>query len=121
MILGPPQVMISSFVRREPPPARCADAADMVEAVPVEIVGDADAARSSAALAAPLADSQKDAVLVLNVPTALASARATADAVAAVAPATRTVRPKPVLAVWIGADAALWWLPRRDRPHCGNV
>ena len=48
------------------------------KANPVDIVGDADAARYSAALEALLADQANDAVLVLNVPTALASAAATA-------------------------------------------
>jgi acetyltransferase len=48
-------------------------------------------------------------VLVLNVPTALASAAATAEAAAAVVREyrARTVQPKPVLAVWIGADTAV--------------
>jgi len=47
-------------------------------------------------------------VLVLNVPTALASASTTADRIASVTHAyrARTVQPKPVLAVWIGADDA---------------
>jgi acetyltransferase len=53
------------------------------KANPVDIVGDADAGRYSAALVALLADTANDAVLVLNVPTALASPTATADAVAA--------------------------------------
>src|SRR5215207_5353148 len=43
---------------------------------PVDIIGDADAARYAGALEAILADQANDAVLVLNVPTALASARA---------------------------------------------
>ena len=75
---------------------------------PVDIVGDADAARYIAALHALLADKQNDAVLVLNVPTALASPTATAAAVAENVRRYRTtvLRPKPVLAVWIGADAA---------------
>jgi acetyltransferase len=46
------------------------------KANPVDIVGDADAARYAAALEALLADTGNDAVLVLNVPTALASAAA---------------------------------------------
>jgi acetyltransferase len=73
---------------------------------PVDIVGDADAARYAAALEALLADEANDAVLVLNVPTALASPTATATAVATVAREyrARTMQPKPVLAVWIGAD-----------------
>jgi acetyltransferase len=79
------------------------------KANPVDIVGDADAARYSAALEALIADKANDAVLVLNVPTALASMSATAGAVAAVVREYRahTVNPKPVLAVWIGADAAV--------------
>ena len=74
---------------------------------PVDIVGDADAARYEAALEALLADKQNDAVLVLNVPTALASPDATADAVAQIAHKhlTRAMRPKPVLAVWVGSDS----------------
>ncbi|HET9903128.1 MAG TPA: bifunctional acetate--CoA ligase family protein/GNAT family N-acetyltransferase [Xanthobacteraceae bacterium] len=73
---------------------------------PVDIVGDADAARYAAALAALLADPENDAVLVLNVPTALASASAAAEAVAKVVQADRerAVRPKPVFAVWLGED-----------------
>ncbi len=79
------------------------------KADPVDIVGDADAARYSAALEALLADKENDAVLVLNVPTALASTASTAGAVAAVVRNYRakTVQPKPVLAVWIGADSAV--------------
>jgi acetyltransferase len=41
------------------------------KANPVDILGDADAARYVAALEALLADTENDAVLVLNVPTAL--------------------------------------------------
>ena len=70
MIPGPSPVMISSFARREPPPAQCAAAADTVEGRSGRHVGDADAARSSAALAALLADPQTDAVLLLNLPAA---------------------------------------------------
>jgi acetyltransferase len=75
---------------------------------PVDIVGDADAARYSVALEALLGDPANDAVLVLNVPTALASPTTTADAVASVTRAYRaaTIQPKPVLAVWVGADSA---------------
>ena len=79
------------------------------KANPVDIVGDADAARYAAALEALLADPQNDAVLVLNVPTALASPTATADGGRRASRAryrARTVQPKPVLAVWIGADDA---------------
>jgi acetyltransferase len=75
---------------------------------PVDIVGDADAGRYTAALDVLLADKQNDAVLVLNVTTALASPTATAAAVAESVRKYRAtvVRAKPVLGVWIGADGA---------------
>jgi acetyltransferase len=60
---------------------------------PVDIIGDADATRYAAALEALVEDTANDAVLVLNVPTALASAEATAGAVASVVRAV--VRPLP--------------------------
>jgi acetyltransferase len=71
---------------------------------PVDIAGDADAARYAAALEHLLEDDANDAVLVMNVPTALASA---ADAAHAVLAATERHRgniapPKPVFAVWVG-------------------
>jgi acetyltransferase len=74
---------------------------------PVDIVGDADPARYAAALEALLADASNDAILVMNVQTAIAPADAIAVAV------TDVIRKhheqhrgsaKPVLAVWIGAD-----------------
>jgi acetyltransferase len=79
------------------------------KADPVDIVGDADDARYATALEALLADKANDAVLVLNVPTALASMSSTAAAVATVVREyrARTMQPKPVLAVWIGADDAV--------------
>ena len=51
------------------------------KANPVDIVGDADAARYAAALEALIADPENDAILVLNVPTALASPSNSAKAV----------------------------------------
>jgi acetyltransferase len=74
---------------------------------PVDIIGDADPARYAAALEVLLADRDNDAVLVLNVETALASATDAARAVADVAAveAGRRVAPKPVLAAWIGTEA----------------
>jgi acetyltransferase len=71
---------------------------------PVDIAGDADAARYGAALEVLIADSSNDAMLVMNVPTALASAK---DAAAASVSAIRAHRsrfflPKPVFAVWVG-------------------
>src|SRR5262249_57424909 len=73
---------------------------------PVDIVGDADAARYLAALDILLADKSNDAVLVINVPTALASSAETAAAVAEFLKArrTRVMNPKPVLALWVGAN-----------------
>ncbi|MGY4480976.1 acyl-CoA synthetase (NDP forming) [Bradyrhizobium sp. LM3.2] len=74
---------------------------------PVDIVGDADASRYAAALEVLLADSGNDAVLVLNVQTAIASA---ADIATMVTERVKAYRQKhrswakPVLASWIGAD-----------------
>ena len=50
---------------------------------PVDIAGDADAGRYAVALDALMADRDNDAILVMNVPTALASAADAANAVAA--------------------------------------
>jgi len=71
---------------------------------PVDIAGDAAAQRYAAALGHLLADDGNDAVLVMNVPTALASA---ADAARAVVATTAQHRgtvgwAKPVFAVWVG-------------------
>jgi acetyltransferase len=84
----------------------CALPATWSKSNPVDIVGDADAARYAAALEALLADAENDAVLVLNVATALASPTTTAQAVAEHVRKYRAtvLRPKPVLAVWFGAD-----------------
>ena len=78
---------------------------------PVDIAGDADAHRYTVAMETLLADRDNDAILVMNVPTALASA---SDAAKAVATAVRENRnrffpPKPVFAVWVGdtGDAAV--------------
>jgi acetyltransferase len=73
---------------------------------PVDIAGDADAARYAVALEQLLDDDANDAVLVMNVPTALASP---ADAASSVIAATRqhrqkSGRAKPVFAVWIGGS-----------------
>jgi acetyltransferase len=73
---------------------------------PVDIIGDADADRYAAALEALIEDRQNDAILVLNVPIALASPTDTAAKVSSLVKSYRakSVRPKPVFAVWIGAD-----------------
>lgn len=78
------------------------------KANPVDIVGDADGKRYGEALATLMEDSTSDAVLVLNVPTALASAAEAAEAVIEIVQSERKRRApaKPVFAVWIGEDAA---------------
>jgi len=81
---------------------------------PVDIAGDADAARYTAALEALLEDRENDAILVMNVPTALAAAQ---DAAKSVATAARAHRlgpaatgggwlgvSKPVFAAWVGSS-----------------
>lgn len=75
---------------------------------PADIIGDADAGRYGAALQALLTDAENDAVLVLNVPTALASASAAAEAVAETVRRDRQkgFRRKPIFAVWLGEDEA---------------
>jgi acetyltransferase len=75
---------------------------------PVDIAGDADGARYEAAFEALLDDPGNDAVLVMNVPTALASATDAAQAVVEVTSKHRgrIVAPKPAFAVWVGGSAA---------------
>jgi acetyltransferase len=77
------------------------------KADPVDIGGDADANRYLAALDILLADPASDAVLVMNVETAVAPAAGIAEAVAERVKADRTKRfssSKPVLAAWVGTD-----------------
>jgi acetyltransferase len=77
---------------------------------PVDIVGDADSARYAAALELLLADASNDAVLVMNVQTAIASSDEIATAVTGVVGKYRKQRrrgAKPVLAVWVGADQSI--------------
>lgn len=73
---------------------------------PVDIIGDADAARFSEALEALIDDPKNDAILVLDVQTALASSHDTANAVrdVIVRERSRRTNPKPVLTAWIGAS-----------------
>src|SRR5262252_7283216 len=75
---------------------------------PVDISGDADATRYLAAFEALLEDRENDAILVMNVPTALASADAAVRSIAACAQTHRSsvIRPKPVFAVWVGSSEA---------------
>jgi acetyltransferase len=76
---------------------------------PVDIVGDADADRYAAALEVLLTDPDSDALLILNVPTALASPTVAAARVAELMTAHRakTYAARPVFAVWIGEDRAV--------------
>jgi acetyltransferase len=71
---------------------------------PVDIAGDADDKRYAVALEHLLDDAANDAVLVINVPTALASAGDAAKSVIAVTGQhrKRRVPAKPVFAVWVG-------------------
>lgn len=69
---------------------------------PVDIIGDAPAARYSDALRTALAAPEVDAVLVLNAPTAVASGVDAATAVIAGAHGTE----KPVLTSWLGEGTA---------------
>jgi acetyltransferase len=74
---------------------------------PVDIIGDADPARYAAALEVLLADPGNDAILVMNVQTAIARADEIAATVVGVVQkyrAPQRMSPKPVLAAWIGAD-----------------
>jgi acetyltransferase len=74
---------------------------------PVDIVGDADPARYAAALEALLADPGNDAILVLNVQTAIARTDDIATTVTGVVQEYRRQHKgpaKPVLAVWVGAE-----------------
>ena len=75
------------------------------KANPVDIIGDADADRYAAALEALVADLQNDAVLAMNVETALAPARGSAAALCKYVESQRLRRPnpKPILASWVGA------------------
>ena len=77
---------------------------------PVDIVGDADTSRYAAALEVLLADPGNDAVLVLNVHTAVASSAEIATTVAEIVKKYREKHrrwAKPVLAAWVGADQAI--------------
>ncbi|NBJ12540.1 bifunctional acetate--CoA ligase family protein/GNAT family N-acetyltransferase [Microvirga arsenatis] len=73
---------------------------------PIDIIGDANPERYAGALEALLADPENDAVLILNVPTAVASATDVAKAVVDVVKRDRArgYRQKPVFAAWIGED-----------------
>src|SRR5258708_21754469 len=74
---------------------------------PVDIVGDAVPGRYAAALEVLLADPSNDAILVMNVQTAIAPAGDIAATVTGLVNKYRQQHrgsAKPVLAVWVGAD-----------------
>lgn len=77
---------------------------------PIDIIGDADAARYAAALTGALDDPTVDAVLAMNCPTALLPSLEAAKAVAKVVTARRAAGKvvKPIFTVWLGdrAEAA---------------
>jgi acetyltransferase len=75
---------------------------------PIDIIGDADAARYRRALEVLLSTDDTDAVLVMNCPTALASSTEIAQEVVALVDAQRTkdAPAKPVLATWLGDEAS---------------
>jgi acetyltransferase len=75
---------------------------------PIDIAGDADEARYAAALEPLLDDGENDAVLVMNVPTALASAAVAAKSIVAVTERHRQnrVAAKPVFAMGIGGGGS---------------
>lgn len=74
---------------------------------PVDIIGDADPARWAKTLEVLLGDSENDAVLILNVPTAVAGSADVARTVTEVIKRHRAkgFQQKPVFAAWIGEDA----------------
>ena len=73
---------------------------------PVDIAGDADAGRYAKSLEALLQDPENDAVLVMNVPTALADCEEAARTVAEIVRKHRASehRQKPVFANWAGSS-----------------
>jgi acetyltransferase len=79
------------------------------KANPVDIVGDADASRYASSLEALLEAPEIDAILAMNVETALASAADIANTVVEVVKRewTKSDRPKPVLTVWVGNESKI--------------
>jgi acetyltransferase len=76
------------------------------KANPIDIIGDANPERYAGALQALLTDPENDAVLILNVPTAVAGASDVASSIVNVVKKDRArgYRQKPVFAAWIGED-----------------
>lgn len=88
------------------------------KANPVDIIGDAPAARYAAAMEALLAEPGCDAILAMNCPTALTSAAAAAEAVidAVKAHRAKAGHAPPVFSVWLGADDSV-----RQRFHEAGI
>ena len=87
---------------------------------PIDLVGDADAERYGEALEALLADPENDAVLVMNVQTAISGSSEIAGTVARIVNENRAARSpaKPVLTVWIGGgDSDVADVRRRRDPQ----
>jgi len=78
------------------------------KANPVDIIGDADSERYAAAMDALLSDPENDAILVVNLPTALAAPIDCARSVIATVDAQREQHApaKPVFACWLGSPDA---------------
>ena len=76
---------------------------------PVDIVGDAGPERYAKTLEILFADKGADAILVLQVPTALAKGSDAAHAIIDVVRRRRgeVVAPKPVFTAWVGADKSI--------------
>ena len=75
---------------------------------PVDIIGDADAARYARALEIVLGSEEADAILVMNCPTALASSSDIATMIVDVVAERRAkgIPAKPVIATWLGDGAS---------------
>ena len=84
--------------------------------------GDADALRYAGALETLLADEANDAILILNVPTALASAPAAAQSVVETMRRNLASKPqrKPVFAVWLAENEAISETFRSAGIHFGT-
>jgi acetyltransferase len=81
---------------------------DWTRSNPVDLIGNADAARYAEAMEAVLDDPNTDAILVMNCPTALTPSLAAAEAVTGVVERRRADggRVKPVFTVWLGEQEA---------------
>jgi len=75
---------------------------------PVDIIGDADAARYTRALGVLMSDPNVDAILVMNCPTALTSSTAVAREIVAQLQRQTPSNPplKPVIATWLGDEVS---------------